>query len=50
MVKTTKNIIVKIKKDNKLKGNLKNNNWENAFTNIKKLFKITYKIDKIKAV
>ena len=45
-----KNIIVEIKKDNKLKGNLKNKNWENAFINIKKLSKITYKINKIKVV
>ena len=50
MVKAAKNTIVKIKKDNKLKGNLGNNNQENTFTNIKKLSKITYKINKIKAV
>ena len=42
--------MVKIKKDNKFKGNLKNKNWENAFINIKKLSKIIYKINKIKAV
>ena len=42
--------MVKIKKVNKLKGNLGNKNWENAFANIKKLCKITYKINKIKAV
>ena len=50
MVKAMKNIIVKIKKDNKLKGNLGNKDWENAFTDIRKLSKITYKINKIKAV
>ena len=42
--------MVKIKKDNKLKGNLGNNNQENAFTDIRKLSKITYKINKIKLV
>ena len=45
-----KNIIVEIKKDNKLKGNLKNKNWKNTFVNIKKLSKITHKINKIKVV
>ena len=42
--------MVKIKKDDKLKRNLKNKDQENAFTDIKKLFKITYKINKIKIV
>ena len=42
--------MVEIKKDNKLKGNLGNKDWENAFIDIKKLSKITYKINKIKAV
>ena len=50
MVKTVKNIIVKIKKDNELKGNLGNKDQENAFIDIKKLSKITYKINKIKVV
>ena len=50
IVKATKNVIVEIKKDNELKKNLKNKNWENAFIDIKKLSKIAYKIDKIKAV
>ena len=50
MVKAVKNTIVEIEKDNKVKGNLENNNWENIFIDIKKLFKITYKINKIKAV
>ena len=50
IIKTTKNIIVKIKKDNKFKKNLKNKNQENAFIDIRKLSKITYKINKIKAV
>ena len=50
MVKAVKNIMVKIKKDNKLKGNLGNKDWENAFTDIRKLSKITYKVNKIKAV
>jgi hypothetical protein len=42
--------MVEIKKDNELKGNLGNKDWENAFIDIKKLFKITYKINEIKAV
>ena len=42
--------MVEIKKNNKFKGNLKNKNWENAFADIKKFSKITYKINKIKAV
>jgi hypothetical protein len=50
IVKAIKYTTVKIKKNNKLKGNLKNKNWENAFIDIKKLFKITCKINKIKAV
>ena len=50
MVKTIKNIMVEIKKDNELKRNLRNNNQENIFINIRKLFKITYKINKIKVV
>ena len=50
MVKAAKNTIVKIKKNNKLKGNLGNKNQENAFTDIRKLSKITYKINKTKVV
>jgi len=50
VVKAIKNAMVEIKKDNKFKGNLGNKDWENAFTDIKKLSKITYKINKIKAV
>ena len=42
--------MVEIKKNNKLKGNLGNKDWENAFIDIRKLFKITYKINKTKAV
>ena len=42
--------MVEIKKDNKPKENLENKDWETAFINIRKLFKITYKINKIKAV
>ena len=42
--------MVEIEKDNKLKGNLGNKNCENAFVDIRKLSKITYKINKIKAV
>jgi len=45
-----KNAIIKIKKDRELKGNLESKEWENAFTDIKKPFKITYKINKIKVV
>ena len=50
IVKAIKNAIIKIKKNNELKGNLGNKNQKNAFTNIRKLSKITYKINKIKAV
>ena len=50
IVKALKNAIVKIEKDDKLKGNLENKNQENAFIDIRKLFKITYKINKIKVV
>ena len=50
IVKAVKNAIVKIKKDNKLKGNLENKNWENAFVDIRKLSKIIYKINEIKAI
>ena len=50
VVKAIKNAIIEIKKDNEFKGNLRNKDWENAFVDIKKLFKITYKINKIKAV
>ena len=50
IVKAAKNAIVEIEKDNELKGNLGNKDWENAFVDIRKLFKITYKIDKIKVV
>ena len=42
--------MVEIKKDNELKGNLENKDWENAFADIRKLSKITYKINKTKAV
>ena len=50
MVKAAKNTIIKIKKDGELKGNLKSKEWENAFIDIRKLSKITYKINKIKTV
>ena len=50
MVKATKNIIIKIEKDNKLKGSLGNKEWDITFADIKKLSKITYKINKIKIV
>ena len=50
MVKAVKNTIIKIEKNNKLKGNLKNYNWKNAIIDIRKLSKITYKINKIKVV
>ena len=42
--------MVKIKKNDKFKGNLENNNQENAFMDIGELSKITYKINKIKVV
>ena len=50
IIKAIKNAIVKIKKDNKLKGNLRNKDQENAFIDIRKLSKITYKINKIKVI
>ena len=50
IVKAIKNAIVKIKKNNKLKGNLGNKDQENTFIDIKKLSKIIYKINKNKAV
>jgi len=50
VVKAAKNAIIEIKKDGELKGNLKNKKWENAFIDIRKLSKITYKINKIKTV
>ena len=45
-----KNIIIKIEKDRELKGNLESKEQENAFIDIRKLSKITYKINKIKTV
>jgi len=50
MVKAIKNAIIKIKKNREFKGNLKSKKWENAFADIRKLFKIIYKINEIKAV
>ena len=50
MVETIKNTIIKIKKDSKLKESLKNKEQDNTFINIKKLSKITYKVNKIKTV
>ena len=50
MVKAVKNAIIKIKKDSELKESLKNKKQDNAFTDIKKLSKITYKVNKIKTV
>ena len=50
MVKATKNAIIEIKKDSELKESLRNKKWDNAFIDIKKLSKITYKVDKIKTV
>jgi len=50
MVKAARNAIIKIKKDGELKGNLESKEWENAFIDIRKLSKITYKINKIKTV
>jgi len=43
-------MIIKIKKDRELKGSLESKEWENAFADIRKPFKITYKINKIKIV
>jgi len=50
MVKAAKNVIIKIKKDGELKRSLGSKEWENTFADIRKLSKITYKINEIKAV
>jgi len=50
MVEAAKNVMIEIEKDGELKGNLESKYWENTFVNIRKLFKIIYKINKIKAV
>jgi hypothetical protein len=50
VVKAIKNTIIEIKKDGELKENLESKEWENAFIDIRKLSKITYKINKIKTV
>jgi len=50
VVKAARNTIIKIKKDGELKGNLESKEWENTFIDIRKLSKITYKINKIKTV
>ena len=50
MVKATKNTIIEIKKDSKLKESLGNKEQDNAFADIRKLSKITYKVNKIKMV
>jgi len=50
VVEAARNTIIKIEKDRELKGNLESKEWENAFIDIRKLFKITYKINKIKTV
>jgi len=50
VVKAAKNAIIKIKKDGELKRNLESKEWENTFIDIRKLSKITYKINKIKTV
>ena len=50
MVKAVKNTIIKIKKDSKLKESLGNKEQDNAFIDIRKLSKITYKVNKIKTV
>ena len=50
IVKAVKNVIIKIKKGIELKGNLESKEQENTFADIRKLSKITYKVNKIKAV
>ena len=50
IVKAIKNAIIKIKKDNELKGTLGNKEQNNTFIDIRKLSKITYKVNKIKIV
>lgn len=50
VVKIVKNIIIEIKKDSELKGNLENKKWDIAFIDIRKLSKITYKINKSKTM
>ena len=50
MVEATKNAIIEIEKDSELKKSLGNKKWDNDFIDIKKLFKIIYKVNKIKIV
>jgi hypothetical protein len=50
VVEAAKNAMIEIEKDGELKGNLESKEWENAFADIRKLSKITHKIDKIKTV
>jgi len=50
VVKAAKNAIIKIEKDSELKKSLGNKKWDNAFADIRKLSKITYKVNKIRTV
>ena len=50
VVEAAKNAMIEIEKDGELKGNLESKEWENAFADIRKLSKITHKIDEIKTV
>ena len=42
--------MIEIEKDSKLKESLGNKEWDNAFADIRKLSKFTYKANKIKTV
>jgi len=42
--------MIEIEKDREFKGNLESKEWENAFADIRKLFKIIYRFDEIKIV
>jgi hypothetical protein len=43
-------MIIEIKKNSKLKESLGNKEWDNTFTDIRKLSKFTYKANEIKTV
>jgi hypothetical protein len=50
VVEAAKNAMIEIEKDGELKGSLGNKEWDNAFADIRKLSKITHKVDEIKTV
>ena len=50
VVEAAKNAMIEIEKDGELKESLGNKEWDNAFADIRKLSKITHKVDEIKTV